>query len=58
MNAVVLCINCFVSSLRHHVTQLDASFCFIASVCDAMWSPAGKRLEPVTENYFKQWMAG
>ena len=55
--AVVLYINCIVSSFRYHVTQLDASFCFMASVRDAVYNFAGKRLAPVTKNYFKQWMA-
>ena len=54
MNAVVLGINCFVLSLRYRVTPLDASFCFIAVVCDAMQNSAGKRLAPVTKNQFKQ----
>ena len=55
--AVVLYINCFVSSFRYHVTQLDATFCFMASVGDAVYNFPGKRLEPVTKNYFKQWIA-
>ena len=58
MSAVVLCINCFASSHRYHVTRLNASFCFIASVCDAMSNTAGERLAPVIKNYFKQWIAG
>ena len=55
--AVVLYINCFVSSFRYLVTQLDASFCFMASVPDVVYNFAGKRLAPATKNYYKQWMA-
>ena len=46
--AVVFNINCFVSSFRYHVIQLDVSFCCMASVRDAVYNFAGKRLAPVT----------